>query len=113
MEAQMGMKLGKQVHQFDGLTGMEVERTVENTHIADTALTDADEPPADFANREHTDRVAHSTDTEGACVETPTGSLHLHKGLVPREQRTLFGREQFVKGHHAGKTTVMVCFVRR
>jgi len=87
---------------------MEVERTVEDTHIADTELTDADEPPTDFTDREHPDRVAHPTDAKGTGVETPTGGLHLHKGFVPREQRTLFGRKQLVEGHHAGKATVVV-----
>ena len=108
MEAQVGMVLGKEVQEVDGMARMIVEGAVENAHIAYPTLTDMVEAVTYCIEGEQAYGVAQATDTEGTRVEAATRGLDLHKGLAPSKQGTLLGDMQRGEVHHTSMASIVI-----
>ncbi len=87
---------------------MVVKRTVEDAHITYASFANMIEPSTYILQREYAYRVAYPTHTEGTRIKTAARSLHLHKGLTPGKERTLFGSMQRCKVHYTSKTPIII-----
>ena len=85
-----------------------IEGPVQHPDIPYAVDADIGEPFTDLSEALASDGLLSAAYAECACIETASGRLQLHEGLVPAEEGTLLGILQRRKVRHSRRSIVMV-----
>ena len=108
VEVQVGMVRAEKLQQIAGAPGVVVEGAVQDADVADAVCADIFQSPGDGFHGEAAHGFLPAADAEGTSVEAASGGFQLHEGLVPVEERALFGRNEAVEACHARRAVVPV-----